>query len=192
MARKGITKNDVFNAANAIKARGFEPTLTTIRAELKEGSFSTISQHLADWKTKEAEFVEVASMPMEAENAVLQASATIWNICKMEADKDLKAAKQRFSDEEKELNSIIEMLKEDVANFEEENRRLKDGYEKLDLMQKQTESELSKASTELETIKVINKTLITELKIGTKQPVNAGKKQVQKRAKVAEPENKQV
>ena len=69
MARKGVTFDQVANAAATIKARGTEPTIAAIRVELgNEGSYSTISQHLAKWRTEDSEKGVHKEMPPEVEN----------------------------------------------------------------------------------------------------------------------------
>lgn len=47
-----VTAEDVFAAADAMVARGEEPTQEKIRALLERGSMSTINKHLKLWRTK--------------------------------------------------------------------------------------------------------------------------------------------
>ncbi len=50
MARRGITQNDVFNAALAIAEAGNFPTIQSVRAKIGSGSLVTIHKHLLAWK----------------------------------------------------------------------------------------------------------------------------------------------
>lgn len=49
MARPGVTKEQVFAAANAVLARGDRPTIDRVRQELGTGSPNTVNGHLDDW-----------------------------------------------------------------------------------------------------------------------------------------------
>ena len=55
MARPGITKQEVFAAANQILGQGKDPTIEQIRQLLKTGSNSTIAAHLRDWRASQSE-----------------------------------------------------------------------------------------------------------------------------------------
>lgn len=50
MARFGISKQEVFAAANHLVDQGKDPTIEQIRQILKTGSNSTIAGHLRDWR----------------------------------------------------------------------------------------------------------------------------------------------
>jgi len=45
-----ITRDQVFEAAEALVGNGEEPTYITVRERLGSGSFSTISKYLREWK----------------------------------------------------------------------------------------------------------------------------------------------
>lgn len=123
MARKGITFDQVMNAANAIKARGLEPTIHAVRIELgNEGSYSTISQHLAKWKTESASKVETRELPPEAEDAGMTAISTIWNIAVKYANQEVAAVRQEAEDTKKRLG-------EELSNALKEIERLEGVYE---------------------------------------------------------------
>jgi hypothetical protein len=95
MARNGITYESVAGAANVIRARGIEPTISAIRAALNnEGSFSTISKHLEKWRASESAKVEAPPVPEAVENATLAAMATIWNLAHKEARGELAALRE--------------------------------------------------------------------------------------------------
>lgn len=50
MARPGITKSDVFKAANELVGRGTDPTIEQVRGILGTGSNSTIAGFLREWR----------------------------------------------------------------------------------------------------------------------------------------------
>jgi len=49
MSRQGITREQVFEAAEYLTQAGRNPIWRAIRAHLGSGSADTISRHLADW-----------------------------------------------------------------------------------------------------------------------------------------------
>ena len=132
MARKGITFDQVANAAAAIKARGSEPTIAAVRMELgDEGSFTTISQHLARWRTEAADKVDGRSLPTEIENVMMEALMKVWNVAVRAAADDLNSIKQDFADEKKKLIAECDESKTEIQKLEtklEEQGKIIEGY----------------------------------------------------------------
>ncbi|MBN3784571.1 chromosome partitioning protein ParA, partial [Burkholderia sp. Ac-20345] len=109
MARKGITYDQVANAAQAIAARGQEPTISAIRVELNnEGSYSTISQHLNRWRAESADKVDTAALPPDVETAAMEAITKVWNIAHKNATKEVAAVRQEAADEKRALQKELE------------------------------------------------------------------------------------
>lgn len=50
MARTGVTKEEVFTAADTLKSQGISVTIQNVRNHLGSGSPNTIHRHLANWK----------------------------------------------------------------------------------------------------------------------------------------------
>lgn len=77
----GVTKEDVFNAASTIFASGKNPTQASVRMVLGKGSFSTISRHLAEWRSEQtdAEALELTTeeMPDQIRSLLNRTYATI-------------------------------------------------------------------------------------------------------------------
>lgn len=188
MARKGISKDQVFNAANAIKARGIEPTITLIRNELGEGSFSTISQHLATWKTQDQEVIEVSEIPPNVEEAVLQACATVWNICQKESSKEVKAAKQEAKDSISSIQNDLELATKENEELTQEVAKLEKLLEQSEKKSQQTANELTACQAKLNTTNDLYKELLNNIK----QPEQTGKTTARKTTPKRSPESKQV
>lgn len=178
MARKGISKDQVFNSANAIKARGIEPTITLIRNELGEGSFSTISQHLAAWKTQDQEVIEVSEIPPNVEEAVLQACATVWNICQKESSKEVKAAKQEAKDSISSIKNDLELATKENEELSQEVAKLEKLLEQAEKKNNQAAKDLTACEAKLNTTNDLYKELIGSIK----PPVQTDKKTAQKNA----------
>lgn len=160
MARKGVTYDQVANAAAAIKARGSEPTISAIRVELgNEGSYTTISQHLAKWKETSADKVDAKDLPPEVENKMLEALMVVWNIANKLAQDDVSAIKQNFEDKEEEITGELKDAKSEIEALEKEIERLTAQIEK---QQKEIET-AEKKITSLEAKEEATRTLYQEL-----------------------------
>jgi len=60
MARYGVTKQDVYEAASQLMGQGKTPTIEHIRQILQTGSHSTIASHLRDWRATHSHAQTVA------------------------------------------------------------------------------------------------------------------------------------
>lgn len=75
MARPGITREQVCEAANALAEEGIQPTVKLVRDRIG-GSFSTITPHLATWKDERGG-KHVANIP-DLPESVAAVCRTIW------------------------------------------------------------------------------------------------------------------
>lgn len=165
MARKGITYDLVANAAAAIKARGVEPTISSVRIELNnEGSFSTISQHLAKWRSEAAEKVDVRSLPESVENAALQAITVIWNIATTEARDEIAAIKEEHNGQKKLLQQDLSALLQGNKALEEALDREANQVKTLETKLAEAEKKLASMTGELEAMDRSYKTLLSTIK----------------------------
>lgn len=194
MGRKGISYDMVANAATIIKARGFEPTISAVRKELNdEGSFSTISQHLAKWREIDMERVDVKSLPEEVENAALTAITTIWNIANKQARDEIAGIKEDHNQQKRllqtDLNAVIEenrrsesIIASMTAQGEADIRQIKD-----------LEKKLTSTASELETMKRMHSELLATLKQPKAAPAPAaGTKPARPSKTTTEPEKTPV
>lgn len=167
MARKGITYDMVANAAAAIKARGVSPTISAIRVELNnEGSFSTISQHLAKWREIDAEKINISALPETVENAALEAITKIWHIATSEARDEIAGIKEDHNQQKRLMQADLDALLQANKMMEEQMEKEieqshKDAAKVID-----QEKKLTAISSELDTYKK----LYAELAATLKQP----------------------
>lgn len=192
MARKGVTYDQVANAARAIKARGAEPTIAAVRVELgDEGSYTTISTHLAKWRAEEADRVDTRSLPPEVEDKMMEALMTVWNVANKAATDDLATIKQEHADERKRLVGQVEEATGEITRLEAALRAAEDAAEQAKNYAANIEKKLTAATGELEATKSLYKQLLDNLK----PPVAAGTKGAdtkpeRHKAPVAAPESK--
>ena len=94
MARTGIDKTQVFEAASALAEEGTRPTVQTLRERIGSGSYSTISAHLAEWKAQHATPVNQNIPPIPA--GVQAAFTRIWATAAKAAADALEQQREAF------------------------------------------------------------------------------------------------
>lgn len=115
MARPGITKEQVFDAAEAIAAEGGNPTVTRIRAWCKGGSPNTITPLLREWRETRQDS-PVSAAP-DLPDPVAASFRAAWSAAYSEASRQLEGERaaleqaQRDMDQERaELSAEIDRL----------------------------------------------------------------------------------
>lgn len=191
MARKGITYDQVANAAETIRARGLEPTITAIRQEIGEGSFTTISLHLSKWREKALEATEQRELPKEVENRFLEAMTTIWNVAVAEAQKEVKAIKQQQEDEKEKDQQTIKEAQEEILKLEEIIQRMEEELQKSIEKAAKSEKTMTALNGELDATKKLYNELLNTIKQPAVQTPKAGDTKPEHQTKTkAEPGNK--
>lgn len=142
MARTGITYAQVAEAAEELKAKGIEPTMVLIRDSLGTGGFSTISTHLANWRTQQT--VKPAQKPMtqEVEDAALKAIKQIWYIATEEAQQEVTRINQEFDQYKLQVK----------RDFEERDQAIKE----MDGMLAKQENDLVELGRNVKTLELAN------------------------------------
>ena len=77
MPRPGITPEQVFAAASALRDRGQTVTVQPVRQILGTGSFTTLAQHLRAWRAH-TEAPPPLVLPPAIAAAATQALTTVW------------------------------------------------------------------------------------------------------------------
>lgn len=149
-----ITKEQVIRAAERIAERGERPTNPRIRAELGEGSYSTINAHMREWRaaqaeeqapkpeTQEPEAPEVPEeLTAQAQKAAMALVTAAWresdtrHAQAIEAERHaLQAEFDKLRTERAQHDAEIEELNDALARLEQQ------GEEAVALEQTQTEA----------------------------------------------------
>lgn len=104
-----ISKQDVFNAAAAIEAQGGKPTLNAIRQALAGGSFSTISEAMAEWRSLQKAAVAVGSSvvrepaPEAISNRLNELADDVWEIALQLANRRLQGEREALAQSRNEM-----------------------------------------------------------------------------------------
>ncbi|MFB5269932.1 DNA-binding protein [Paenibacillus enshidis] len=96
-----ITKEQVFEAADALSAAGLPTKVADVRQKLGRGSFSTITEHLRAWK--QAHKAPEAPKKDELPQSVLDLAGGWWSAALKVATESLEADRQLLEQQRQEM-----------------------------------------------------------------------------------------
>nr|VFJ69508.1 MAG: replication region DNA-binding N-term [Candidatus Kentron sp. DK] len=144
MARQGITKAQIIQAAEALQAESIPPTVQNVRERIGSGSFTTISAHLAEWRSENTARIaaDIPEMPDKVQAAFHQA----WGAAVRQTQESLETERQaldaRRREMEKEqadmaaeigrLEKVQEEAEEKTGRIEEELNRERQARAEVD------------------------------------------------------------
>ncbi len=133
MARKGITKEQIFEAATSLQEAGMAPTVQAVRERIGSGSYSTINTHLPDWRKEHAEeaLVNIPEIPEK----IMTAFNQVWTGAIKSAQDDVETQRQALEAMRREMD------KENVGMAAEIKR--------LETEQEETDGKLETVTQEL-------------------------------------------
>lgn len=88
----GVPETDVFQAADAVLARGERPTVERVRVELGRGSPARVGQLLEQWWEQLAQRLKGHALLPELPGEVAQAYAESWRLALVHAETTARAA----------------------------------------------------------------------------------------------------
>ncbi|MHB0775477.1 DNA-binding protein [Halomonas sp. WWR20] len=168
MARSGIQYEDVQRAVDTLLKRHENPSVQKIREVLGTGSFTTISEHLREWRTRREEkrdYPAAAELPEPLEGW----AQTLWDKAQQlaveqlahyreEADRSISAAQEQARQAQREaedaaqrLAALNEHLGQVQARLEDKttlSARLESELESTQQREKSLEQQLAKAQAE--------------------------------------------
>jgi septal ring factor EnvC (AmiA/AmiB activator) len=146
MPRPGVTRDQVFAAADQLAQEGTHPTAKLVR-DRTGGSFSTITPHLAAWKDERGGrgVANIPDMPESVANATWAVWAAAWNAAReaVKTERDgLTAARREMEKERAEMAAEIVELETKLdaiqgerdslgATLEAETKRHHEAEEKI-------------------------------------------------------------
>lgn len=158
-----ISKDQIWAAADAIQAEGKSPTLSAVRKAVGGGSYSTIQDAMAEWKSRRAARASEAREPVPAavSERLAQFGSDLWATA-------LEAANARLDGERKQFQESLVQ----AEHARTEAASLADSLsEELD----RARARLLQLEAELETAQRQVNTLDSELRVMTERLVAAEK-----------------
>ena len=123
MAREGISKAQVFNAADAISAAGQNPTVAGVRAKIGTGSFTTITAFLREWKEQalNQEAAEALDVPEEVTQALGRAAEIVWKAANEHFARELAALRKAADEHALAYMAEAQEAADEIHRLEREN-----------------------------------------------------------------------
>jgi len=165
MARPGVTYYDISRAAEAVKARGSEPTIDRVREQLGTGSKSTIAPLLKKWRNNKELNIEESETGLPSD--LIRAVKSLRDRIQQESEEVVEQAKQDYqsrvqtlerslADAHKELSAAStreQNLKQQVDDLKGNCRQLTDGLNELQTRLTSVEVDRSAIQTRAQELK---------------------------------------
>ena len=147
MARQGISREQIFEAAAALQAEGTPATVQAVRARIGTGSYTTISRHLDEWR-KEHAGQAPANIP-EMPEKVLGAFQQVWATAAKAAQDEVDTQRQALEAMRRE---IAKAQADMVAEIQRLEQALEETGRKVDELEKALDAERQGRADALEQV----------------------------------------
>jgi predicted ribosome quality control (RQC) complex YloA/Tae2 family protein len=130
MARAGVTREQVFETADALVREGQNPTVVAVRTRLGGGSPNTITPLLAEWKALH-EHKQAASVPAPPEpvEAVMR---QVWGTAWQQAQDQLAGEREALAAARKEIGKEREAMLAEIARMDADLETARDTIRERD------------------------------------------------------------
>lgn len=134
-----LTKQDIWRCADELDAEGIRPTLAAVRKKLGSGSYTTISEAMAEWKNRKQASTLPAQEPLPAafSEQLAETGNALWAIA-------LAHANARFDEDRKHIEADKEAMQQQLAEATEladtltlENDRLRERNAQLEAVERE-------------------------------------------------------
>ncbi len=152
-----LSKEQIFQAAEQLVAAKETPTLTNVRKLLGGGSFSTISEAMAEWRTQQtASAKHHIALPQPLSNRFQTLSHELWSNALDLANKQLRQEYEAL----KAARSQMETAQQEAATLADQ---LSHGLETLQIHYQRTVEELQQTNNQLEQLRQENVILLQQI-----------------------------
>lgn len=125
MPRPGVTREQVFETADALVLEGQNPTVMAVRTRLGGGSPNTITPLLAEWRAlNETRQAQAMPPPPEPVEAVMR---QVWGTAWKEAQAKLEGEREALSAGRKEMEKERAEMLAEIARMDSELEAAKEG-----------------------------------------------------------------
>lgn len=155
----GITKNQIWAAADELQSLGQTPTLAAVREMLGEtGSFSTIAPAMADWRALQTKTAGAkmpipeafsARMRQQAEHVWAEALGVANELVSSERDA-LRAARKELETERAEMASLLDQATAQIAAVVLRQKELELKNDELSTLNASAKAEIAGACARLD------------------------------------------
>lgn len=151
MARPGITREQVFEAAEALLLEGQAPTVVGVRTRLGGGSPNTVAPLLSEWKAQsESKKVDVLpALPEPVESAMRQVWGAAWKGAQVQLEAEREAlgnVRKDIERERAEMLAEIQRLDSALDDAQGETRQTVEALEVERRAHEQTRGQVREAA----------------------------------------------
>lgn len=155
----GITKEQIWAAADEIQLLGKVPTLAAVRQMLGEtGSFSTIAPAMADWRAQQTKTTDIKTPIPEAFSVrVRQLAEHVWGEALGVADElvsserdALRAARRELETEREEMASLLDNATAQISAAMLRQHELESRNDELSALHASAKAEIAGTSARLD------------------------------------------
>ena len=153
MARPGITQEQVLEAAQALLEAGTTPTVSAVRERIGSGSYTTISAHLAEWRTQNTQApAQVPEMPERVRTALNQ----VWAQAATAAQEDLDTQRQALEVMRRELDKEQADMGAEIERLEQALEQEREKFEQQRINLDQAQNSVRDTQAEMLELKLDN------------------------------------
>ena len=122
-----LTRETIWQVADALDAEGIRPTLAGVRKRLGSGSFTTIQEAMTEWKSRQQQAAAAIHEPPPEEltERAVALTGEIWKMARAAADLALVGDRQQIEAEQVELRRQVAEAVELADALTEESEELK-------------------------------------------------------------------
>jgi transketolase len=116
MARTGVTREQVFETAEALLREGQNPTVVAVRTRLGGGSPNTITPLLAEWKAlNETQQAQAMPAPPQPVQTVMR---QVWGTAWQQAQAQLEGEREALGAARKEIAKEREAMLAEITRMD--------------------------------------------------------------------------
>ncbi|MGH1472520.1 MAG: DNA-binding protein [Cellvibrionaceae bacterium] len=152
MARPGVTYYDISRAAEAVKARGSEPTIDRVREQLGTGSKSTIAPLLKKWRNNKELNIEESETGLPSD--LIRAVKSLRDRIQQESEEVVEQAKQDYQSRVQTLERSLADAQKELSAASNNEQNLNQQVEDLKGNCRQLTDSLNELQTRLTAVEV--------------------------------------
>lgn len=171
MARKGVEYQEVVQVIHQLQRQGDNPTVQRIRESLGTGSFTTLSEHLRQWREDQRQATPLQQETQQLPDSLLAMTQKLWEAACLEADEKLLIYQEKADEEVrkalKEKHDALEAAQRTEERnllLDQKNTRLlqetKDQAGQISRMEQQLEHKDSEIQARAQEARLLEKELV--------------------------------
>lgn len=128
-----LTKQDIWRVADELDAQGIRPTLAAVRKKIGSGSFTTISDAMAEWKSRKAVALPSPEpLPVTVNEQLAEFGNALWAIALASANARLDEDRKQIEADKAAISQQLAEAVELADTLTRENDQLRERIKQLE------------------------------------------------------------